>query len=436
MNEKTREIVTAYADECHEEELELLRTLARIPAPSGDEGRRAVFVRDWWLAQGAPVGSVRIDAAKNVILSLPGGTGAGGDETGRAVVAGDEAGGTRAAGGTGGGTRAADNDTAGNASGTDAAGPNAVPDKGIAVFAAHMDVVFPDTEPLPLEETETRLLAPGVGDDTANLVGLMLAGRYLLRHHVPLERPLLIVANSCEEGLGNLAGTRELFSRYAGRVREFTSFDLYLGMHVVSAVGSHRWKVTCHTEGGHSWENFGRDNAIEALCSFIEDLYALDLPTRAKTTINVGRFEGGTTVNSIAEEASVLVEYRSASEECLEEMFGKFVVLVERHLKRGMRVDVRLIGRRPASGERVPEGQASLIARTDEILRGVGGVSSIAHQDSSTDANIPFSLGIPAHTVGTVEGDLLHTREEWIEKDSLRRGLAVILALLLEHARG
>lgn len=383
MNEKIKQLATAYADECHKEELELLRTLAQIPAPSGHEERRAEFIRDWLLAQGAPVGSVRIDDAKNVILSLPAGAGAA--------------------------------------------------DDGIAVFAAHTDVVFPDTEPLPLAESATRLLAPGVGDDTANLVGLLLAARYLMRNRIALDRPLLVVANSCEEGLGNLAGTRELFRQYAGRVREFTSFDLYLGMHVVSAVGSHRWRVMCHTQGGHSWENFGRDNAIEELCSLIEDLYAMELPTAAKTTINVGRFEGGTTVNSIAEDASVLVEYRSASEECLELMYGKFVGLVEEHLRKGSRIDVKLIGRRPASGERIPAGQGELIARTDEVLRELGGVAPI-HQESSTDANIPLSLGVCAHTVGTVEGDLLHTREEWIEKDSLRRGLAVILALMLAHA--
>lgn len=385
MDEKIRAIATAYADECYEEELELLRTLAQIPAPSGHEERRAEFIRDWLLAQGAPVGTVRIDEAKNVILSLPAGAGSSGG------------------------------------------------DDGLAVFAAHTDVVFPDTDPLPLAESPTRLLAPGVGDDTANLVGLLLAARWFLRHRAPLDRPLLVVANSCEEGLGNLAGTRELFRHYAGRVREFTSFDLYLGTHVTHAVGSHRWRVICHTQGGHSWENFGRDNAIEALCSFIEDLYRLDLPTRAKTTVNVGRFVGGTTVNSIAEEASVLVEYRSSSEECLEEMYGKFVVLVEEHLKEKSRIDAKLIGRRPASGEVVPDGQDELIAATDRVIRELGGVTP-EHHESSTDANIPFSLGIPAHTVGTVAGGLLHTREEWVEKESLRRGLAVILALMLRHA--
>lgn len=259
MEERICELARAYAREVYEEELELLRRLARIPAPSHHEERRAAFIREWLVEQGAPEDSVRIDEANNVILSL------GGEEH-----------------------------------------------EECAVFSAHTDVVFPDTDELPLHEDETRLYAPGVGDDTANLVGLLMAARFFIRHKLPLDRDILVVANSCEEGLGNLEGTRALFRALKRRVHEFTSFDLYLGMHVTSAVGSHRWRVRCTTEGGHSWENFGRDNAIEALCSFIEDLYAMELPKEAKTTVNVGRFVGGTTVNSIAEEAAVLVEYRSA----------------------------------------------------------------------------------------------------------------------------
>lgn len=379
MDEKVKELARAYAHECAEEELALLRRLAVIPAPSHHEERRAEFIREWLLEQGAAAWNVRIDEAKNVVLSL------GGEEH-------DEC----------------------------------------AVFSAHTDVVFPDTEPLPLREDERRMYAPGVGDDTANLVGLLMAARFFIRHRLPLDRDILVVANSCEEGLGNLEGTRTLFRTLKRRVHEFTSFDLYLGMHVTSAVGSHRWRVRCTTEGGHSWENFGRDNAIEELCSFIEDLYAMERPAKAKTTVNVGRFVGGTSVNSIAGEAAVLVEYRSASEECLEQMYGKFVALVEKHLVKGSRIDVDLIGRRPASGEGVPEGQAELVAAADEALVELAGEKPI-HQESSTDANIPLSLGIPAHTVGTVEGDLLHTRDEWIEKASLERGLAVILALMLAH---
>lgn len=379
MDEKIKQLARSYAHEVAEEELELLRRLARIPAPSHHEEKRAEFIREWLLEQGASAWNVRIDEAKNVVLSLSG------EEH-------DEC----------------------------------------AVFSAHTDVVFPDTEPLPLHEDETRMYAPGVGDDTANLVGLLMAARFFIRHRLPLDRDILVVANSCEEGLGNLEGTRTLFRTLDRRVHEFTSFDLYLGMHVTSAVGSHRWRVRCTTEGGHSWENFGRDNAIEELCSFIEDLYAMERPTEAKTTVNVGRFVGGTSVNSIAGEAAVLVEYRSASEECLEQMYGRFVALVEKHLVKGSRIDVDLIGRRPASGSAVPEGQAALVAAGDEALVELAGEKPV-HQESSTDANIPLSLGIPAHTLGTVEGDLLHTRDEWVEKASLERGLRVILALMLAH---
>lgn len=382
MDERIRRIATQYARDSHEEELELLRRLARIPAPSHHEGRRATFVHDWLLEQGADPDELYVDDAGNVVLRL-------GD-------------------------------------------PGA---HECAIFSAHMDVVFPDEEELPLSEDERRMYAPGIGDDTANLVALLMAARYLVRNRVPLDCRVLVVADACEEGLGNLDGTKALFRRLAGRmlVREFTSFDLYLGMHVTSAVGSHRWRVRVTTEGGHSWEDFGRDNAIESLCSFIEDLYALELPTQAKTTVNVGRFVGGTTVNSIAEEASVLVEYRSACQECLEEMYAKFVVLVERHLREGARVHVELIGRRPASGEEVPDGQLALVARADEAIAELGGVQPV-HKESSTDANVALSMGIPAHTVGTVVGDLLHTREEWVDKASLRRGLAVVMALMLSHA--
>ena len=115
-------------------------------------------------------------------------------------------------------------------------------------------------------------------------------------------------------------------------------------------------------------------------------------------------------------------------------MYGKFVALVEEHLRENTRIDVELIGRRPASGTLVPAGQQALVEAADEALRTLAGEKPI-HQESSTDANIPLSLGIAAHTVGAVEGDLLHTREEWVEKASLRRGLAVILALMLAHAK-
>ena len=379
-----RRIITcakAYAKQANAEELELLRELARIPAPSGHEEQRATFVRNWSLAQGADAETATIDGAKNVMLTIPG-------EDRRSC----------------------------------------------SVFSAHTDVVANDTEPLPFREDETRMYAPGVGDDTANLAGLLMAAKWLLANKPQLKRDVLIVANSCEEGLGNLRGTKELMESLelrGARVESFTSFDLYLGQHITSAVGSHRWRVTCRCEGGHSWENAGAPSAVEAVSRIVCGLYSLPLPNGAKTSVNAGCVRGGTTVNAIAAEAEALLEYRSASQENLLAMRERFERMVDDMRVPGVEVELELIGERPASPANDPDGLDELIASGDDVIRQLTGVEPV-HQQSSTDANVPLSLGIPAHTIGAVAGALLHTRDEWIEKASLEPGLALILGHILD----
>ena len=379
-----RRIITcakAYAKQENAAELELLRELARIPAPSGHEEQRATFVRNWLLAQGADAETATIDGAKNVMLTIPG-------EDRRSC----------------------------------------------SVFSAHTDVVANDTEPLPFREDETRMYAPGVGDDTANLAGLLMAAKWLLAKKPQLKRDVLIVANSCEEGLGNLRGTKELMESLELRgahVESFTSFDLYLGQHITSAVGSHRWRVSCRCGGGHSWENAGAPSAVEAVSRIICGLYSLPLPNGAKTSVNAGCVRGGTTVNAIAAEAEALLEYRSASQENLLAMRERFERMVDDVRVPGVEVELELIGERPASPANDPDGLDELIASGDDAIRQLTGVEPV-HQQSSTDANVPLSLGIPAHTIGAVTGALLHTRDEWIEKASLEPGLALILGHILD----
>lgn len=163
MNEQTKAQVEAYAEECRTEQLELLRTLGKMPAPTRKEDFRAAFCRDWLRAQGAE--NVRIDSAKNVICKL---------------------------------------------------GPDT---EELVVFAAHTDIVFPDVENLPLREEGGKLFAPGIGDDTANLVNLLMAAKYLIQKQTALEYGVLVVANACEEGLGNLDGTKALFAKYGTRIQ-------------------------------------------------------------------------------------------------------------------------------------------------------------------------------------------------------------------------
>lgn len=370
-------IARTFAKENHEEALDLLRTLARITAPSHHEGRRATFVRDWMASQGME--GAYVDQAQNVICPI------------------------------------ADDGSC-----------------DLVVFAAHTDVVFPDEDELPLREEGGRLYAPGVGDDTANLVAVMLAGRHLARNPQLLPQGLgvLIVANSCEEGLGNLKGTRELFSSYGSRIRRFYSFDLYLPGVVSTAVGSHRWRISVKTQGGHSFMDFGRPNAVERLCALVQALYGMDLPEEIPTTVNVGSIEGGTSVNVIASQASCLFEYRSLLDEVLRDLRSQMEGVVGRFRTDGVEVTVEEVGIRPASsGSRSRELDLMTEASCD-VIRSVTGEEPYAYA-ASTDANIPLSRGICANTIGAVRGALAHTRDEWIEASSLQDGLAVVLGTML-----
>ena len=367
----------SYGTDVAQEAHDLLCTLARIPAPSHDEGRRAEFVRDWLIGQGL---EAEIDDALNVTSSY-----------GVGIIG------------------------------------------RIALFSAHTDVVFPDTDPLPLVEQDGRIQAPGVGDDTANLVCLLLAYRELLRRirtgELKRRRAVMIAANSCEEGLGNLDGMKALFARVGKRIETFVSLDGYAPHVVTRPVGSHRWRISCDTPGGHSYAKFGSPNAIERLSAFICAFYQLERPDEELVTVNVGRIEGGTTVNSIAQHAEALIEYRSVSEACLATMRERVERLVEQSDAEDVRFTLELIGERPGEGPIDPVRQNALMKACEQAVEETLG-EQVQWGPSSTDANVPFSLGIPATTVGAIRGAGAHTREEWMDATSLAPGVDCALALM------
>lgn len=379
MNEKIKELAEQYAAEAASEQKELLKTLGVIPAPSHQEDMRAAFCRDWFLEQGAE--DVHIDDAKNVICRL-------GDPDAEELV----------------------------------------------VFAAHTDIVFPDTTELPLKEEDGKLFAPGIGDDTSNLVNLMMGAKYLMNHELKPKCGILFVANACEEGLGNLDGTKALFATYGSKIKAFYSFDGYEPQCCSCAVGSYRYRITCKTRGGHSYINFGDPNALEILCDLTERLYKIEAPKDgdAFTTYNIGRMEGGTTVNSIAQEAYMLYEFRSTSQKCLEEMEKRLDAAVESVRGRGGEIEVELLGVRPGNGPVDADALKAFTEHTADVIE-TWYQDPIDFAAYSTDSNVPLSLGIVANTVGTVRGALAHTREEWIELSSLENGLRIALALMLDY---
>jgi len=368
-----------WCDAHFDEQLQLLKALAAIPAPSHCEQKRAEFIRDWLVRQGAR--NVTIDPALNVVLPF-------GCE-GR---------------------------------------------QDIRVYMAHTDVVFPDTDPLPVREENGRLYAPGVGDDTANVSALMLCAKYFLTHPGVLKTPALMVFNSCEEGFGNLKGVRQIMADYAGRVAELVSFDLEYTAMVNRAVGSERWLIQAETCGGHSYSAFGNPNAIACLSSLVCQLYRQAIPQipGTKTTYNVGTIQGGTSVNTIAQNAELTYEYRSDDHGCLQQMRSQFLTLVEQNDSAAAKLTIEPLGERPCGNAVPPKAQEKLLRRCSAAVKMVAGKAP-AFCSASTDANIPLSLGIPATTFGLYLGAGAHTREESIEIESLKPGLKIALLVITEE---
>lgn len=375
---KLEQSVLEFIDAHRQEAYDLLLDLARIPAPSNHEEKRAVFCRDWLECQGAA--GVYIDDALNVVYPVG---------------------------------------CAGN--------------KPVTAFLAHSDVVFPDTDPLPLSVENGRIFCPGIGDDTANAAALMMAAKYIAENRLTCDdRGILLVINAGEEGLGNLKGVRRIMDDFGARIDEFISFDDHDCRGVNRAVGSRRYRVAFDTEGGHSYTAFGNRNAIACMASMIDALYSIKLPEKGKTTYNVGTISGGTSVNTIAQHAEMLYEFRSDERESLDIMERHFQAAVEFYRSKGIRVTVTPVGDRPCSGQVDEEKMTELMARASAAsVRYFG--REITFGPGSTDCNIPLSLGIPAICVGCYCGALSHTRQEYVETDSLLPGLKTAFDLILHH---
>lgn len=372
--------ILKYLEEHEQETLDLIKTLCGIPAPSGKEEKRAAFCKEWLLNAGAT--GVYIDSALNVIYPV--------------------------------GCEGKDD---------------------IVLFMAHTDTVFPDTEPMPFFSDGEYFYSPGVGDDTACLAVLLMIARYVAENSLKSKRGILFVANSCEEGLGNLMGTRQVMKDYDGRIKEFYTFDSQYTSYINRCVGSERYELTFKTEGGHSFNEFGNRNAIHAMSLFINKMYECKVPEipDTKTTYNVGIVEGGTSVNTIAQSAKCLYEFRSDSAECLGIMRAYFECEVEKLRESGAAdIEVKTVGIRPCGNGYDEEKLREMGDKVKAISEKHSGLPCRA-DSGSTDCNIPLSLGIPAICVGSYIGAKWHTREEKLLISSIPIGLKIAAELILGY---
>jgi acetylornithine deacetylase/succinyl-diaminopimelate desuccinylase-like protein len=315
----------------------------------------------------------------------------------------------------------------------------------LVVIAAHLDTVFPEGTNVKVRREGTKLYAPGVGDDTHSLAVLLAYARALDAAKVRTKKDILFVGNVGEEGPGDLRGTRYLFGKgkYKDRIAAFFSMDGTAPERVTyGAVGSRRYRVTFKGPGGHSYGAFGLVNPMAAMGTTVVEMNKIRTPAEPKTTYMTSVVGGGTSVNSIPDAIWLEVDMRSESADELAKLDKRFLEIVKgaveqenaaRSTRAGkITADVKLIGDRPTGATRQ---DAEIVQLTAAAVRAAGYRPELGA--SSTDSNVPISLGVPAVTIGSGgDGGRAHSVDEWIDvaKAENLKGMGVGLAALLAVA--
>jgi acetylornithine deacetylase/succinyl-diaminopimelate desuccinylase-like protein len=313
-------------------------------------------------------------------------------------------------------------------------------------IAAHLDTVFPEGTNVKVRRQGTKLFAPGIGDDSRALAVLLEIVRAMEGAKIQTASDILFVGNVGEEGEGDLRGMKYLFQKgpYKDRIKMFISLDPFgWGNDVtVGGIGSKRFKVIFRGPGGHSFGSFGLVSPAYALGDAIQKLSRMQVPSRPKTTFNVGVVGGGTSVNSIPFEAWMDVDIRSEMKEDLDRTVDTFTRLMHEAADEENRVRTTSQGRIDVEVKLIGDRPFGQVAMNSPIVQTAGAVIQSFGLNpnygmSSTDANIPMSMGIPAITLesgGT--GGRNHTLDEWIdvEKGPSIRGIEIAMGILISLA--
>jgi len=317
----------------------------------------------------------------------------------------------------------------------------------LLAVAAHLDTVFPEGTDVKVKRNGTRLMAPGIGDDTRGLALLLALIRAMREAKVETAGDILFIGNVGEEGPGDLRGVRYLFTKgpWKDKIKRFITVDGG-NMDIVtnSGLGSLRYKVTFKGPGGHSWGAFGNVSPAFAMGEAITRFGQLKVPKSPKVSYNVGIVSGGTSVNSIPFETAMEVDMRAVDPAALKDIDAKFKKIVAdavetenaaRSTANGtITVDIKLIGDRP-SGTTSPE---------TPVLRQIAATMGVfdkvpVWETNSTDANMPISLGIPAFAIArssATKGGRGHSLDEWVdvEKTQAVKDFELAAAMILSIA--
>ena len=317
----------------------------------------------------------------------------------------------------------------------------------LLAVASHLDTVFPEGTDVHVKRAGTRLVAPGIGDDTRGLAFLLAMIRAMRDAKVQTSGDILFIGNVGEEGPGDLRGVRYLFTKspWKDRIKRFITVDgSNLDIVTNSGLGSLRYKVTFKGPGGHSWGAFGTVSPAFAMGEAIARLGQLKVPKSPKVSYNVGIVSGGTSVNSIPFETAMEIDMRAIDPAALKDIDAKFKQIVAaavetenttRSTANGkITADIKLIGDRP-SGTLSPD---SPVLRQISATLGVFDKVPV-WETNSTDANIPISLGIPAFAISRNSGNKggrSHSLDEWtdVEKTQAVKDFEMTAAMILSIA--
>ena len=360
--------------------LDLATQIQQIPAPTFGEGKRAEFVKKYFFDLGAK--DVSVDDTGNVYTHISG---------------------------------------EGN--------------KPPLIVSAHLDTVFPQSTDLTSTRTLEKIIGPGIGDNSLGLAGLFGLYWAFNDNNVDsgtkpvLEGDLWLVANVGEEGLGDLQGMKAVVNRFGDDALAYIVLEgMSLGQIYHRGLGVRRYRISVHTKGGHSWVDYGNPSAIHELADLLVKIKDQPIPVEPRSSMNVGVVTGGTSVNTIAADASFELDLRSESTRVIKNLIEQVESLAKEADRKGgedIRVTAEVIGDRPA-GE-IPADHPLVKIAIECITRyGIKAKLNIG----STDANVPLSRGLPAICVGLTSGGGSHTLGEYIDTKPVAQGIGTVADII------
>ncbi|CAN5796690.1 M20/M25/M40 family metallo-hydrolase [soil metagenome] len=290
------------------------------------------------------------------------------------------------------------------------------------LLAGHTDTVFPRETPIDITRKGDILSGPGIGDNSLSVAAVSLVGEALRQLDYEPDVDIFVTGNVGEEGLGDLRGMRAVMDALPQVGAAIAVEGHSLGRITNRAVGSRRLRVTVTGPGGHSWGDAGRPSAIHEMAKLVANLDKIDVTSDPKTSLNVGIFTGGISVNTIAPDAAAVIDMRSVDSDSLEELVKEVERRIGQISAPGVSVVVEVVGDRPAGALPSDSGLAPIAT---EVLKALG--MEAVCDASSTDANIPISRGIPSMCIGLTTGGNVHRVNEYIRVRPIAIGFAQLL---------